>query len=120
VWEISEGDIKFLHAMKLGPLEELPMVTIVDLSKCWPILMLILVCSTLANVTLTTPHSPTNMGRNNFLEPTLILVMTTDVDHINIQPTPKLWFQVGVGHTDCFPRKLMWVNTFLYTTFDTR
>lgn len=109
--------------MKLGALEELPMVTIVDLSTCWPILMLNmlnLVCSTLANVTLTTPHSPTNVGHNNFLKPTLILMMAIDVDHINIQPTPNLWFEVGVGHTNCSPRKLMWVNTFLYTTFDTR
>ena len=47
-------------------------------------------------------------GNNEFMEPTLVFTMRSNVGHINVQLTLNLWLKTQHGLQYCFPKKLVW------------
>ena len=65
----------------------------------------------------TTVNYLISLGPNNSEEPTLFLITSIIVHHINFQPTPHLQLIISVGHNNCLSTKSMWVTTLNYATF---
>lgn len=59
-----------------------------------------------------------SVGYNSALEPTLVLILRMNVEHL--KPMSNNEFQISTGHIICSYRILMFGECFLYATFDVR